>query len=234
MLCRGEYGQSNLALKEVSIRMLANRDMVVYTPLGWYLPHPSRTHMNSPAFHSVQNLLEQAQQGDIDSRERLAQWMLENVNRLVSHVLKQRNSPLGHSSLTSEVLIKLVRGETIDRAPSVAYLVGAISQATREILIDSYRRYARRKKGFGEGVPADCPWFRKVEASPFDLLAMHDSLQRLEQIDSRKAAVVTLRYFCDLSLVETASELGISKSTVESDWRLARVWLMEELIADAS
>ncbi len=185
--------------------------------------------MNSPLSQSVQILLDQAQQGDLDARERLAQWMLENVNRLVGSVLSQGSAPLGHSSLTSEVLVKLVRGEAIDRAPSVAYLVGAISQATREILIDNYRRYARRKRGFAEGIPADCPWFRKVEAAPFDLLALHDSLQRLEQLDRRKAAVVTLRYFCDLGLVETAEKLGVSKSTVEADWRLARAWLMEEL-----
>jgi len=184
--------------------------------------------MNSPPFNSIQLLLAQSQQGDCESRERLAQWMLENVNRLVNSVLRQGKSPLGHSSLTSEVLVKLVRSETIERAPSVSYLVSAISQATREILIDSYRRYARRKRGLAQGIPADCPWFQRVDSAPFEIVALHDSLQRLEQIDPRKAAVVTLRYFCELSLLDTAERLGVSKSTVEADWRLARAWLQSE------
>lgn len=185
--------------------------------------------MNSPPQSSVQLLLVQAQQGDLESRERLAQWMLENVNRLVDSVLGKGKSPLGHSSLTSEVLLKLVRGETIERAPSVSYLFSSIAQATREILIDNYRRYARRKRGLAQGIPADCPWFQKFDSAPFDIVALHDSLERLGQIDPRKAAVVTLRYFCELSLVETAEQLGVSKSTVEADWRLARAWLQEEL-----
>lgn len=187
--------------------------------------------MNSPSLNSISLLLEQAQQGNPASREQLAEWMLENVNRLVNSVLGQGKSPLGHSSLTSEVLIKLVRGETVERAPNISYLIAAISQATREILIDSYRRYARSKRGFARGVPADCPWFQKVESAPFDILGLHDSLRQLEQIDRRKAAVVTLRYFCGLSLLDTAKELGVSKSTVESDWRLARAWLQEEMQA---
>ena len=185
--------------------------------------------MNTPTSNSIPALLASAQQGDLQAREQLAQWMLENVNRLVGSVMRQGKSALGHSSLTSEVLVKLVRGETIDRAPSASYLMAAISLATREILIDSYRRYARWKQGFAEGVPADCPWFKKIEESPFDMLELHDALARLGQIDSRKAAVVTLRYFCDLSLNETAEKLGVSKSTVEADWRLARAWLFEQL-----
>jgi len=190
--------------------------------------------MNSPLLSSVQALLVQAQQGDRESRERLAQWMLENVQRLVNSVRGQGKSPLGHSSLTSEVLVKLVRGETIERATSVSYLMSSISQATREILIDSCRRYGSRKRGLAQGIPPASPWFRKFDDAPFDILALHDSLQRLEQIDSRKAAVVTLRYFCELSLVETAEQLGVSKSTVEADWRLARAWLQEELQAGVS
>ena len=71
--------------------------------------------MNSPTSNSISGLLLRAQQGDVEARERLGQWMLENVNRLVGSVLRQGKSSLGHSSLTSEVLVKLVRGETIDR-----------------------------------------------------------------------------------------------------------------------
>lgn len=190
--------------------------------------------MNSPTTHTITALLAQAQQGDHLSREHLAGWMLENVKRLVQSVSKQGNSPLGQSSLTSEVLVKLVRGDVIDRAPSVAYLMSAISQATREILVDNYRRYARRKEGFAQGVPADCAWLQRVEESPFDFLALNDALARLEQIDPRKAAVVTLRFLCDQSINETADQLGISKSTVESDWRLARAWLFGELAATSN
>jgi DNA-directed RNA polymerase specialized sigma24 family protein len=40
---------------------------------------------------------------------------------------------------------------------------------------------------------------------------------------------VELRFFGGLSVDEVAEVLGVSKTTVESDWRSARAWLNVEL-----
>jgi RNA polymerase sigma factor (sigma-70 family) len=63
------------------------------------------------------------------------------------------------------------------------------------------------------------------------LLALDEALLRLEQMDSRKAKVIELRFFGGLSVEETAEVLKVSPQTVMRDWRLARVWLARELRA---
>jgi RNA polymerase sigma factor (sigma-70 family) len=54
-------------------------------------------------------------------------------------------------------------------------------------------------------------------------------LQRLEQMDPRKAKVIELRFYGGLSVEEAAEVLRVSPQTVLRDWRLARVWLEREL-----
>jgi RNA polymerase sigma factor (sigma-70 family) len=52
----------------------------------------------------------------------------------------------------------------------------------------------------------------------------------LERVDPRKAKIVKLKFFGGLSVEETAEVLKISPQTGMSDWKMARAWLMSELI----
>jgi RNA polymerase sigma factor (sigma-70 family) len=63
------------------------------------------------------------------------------------------------------------------------------------------------------------------------VLAIDEALDELSRIDCDKARVVELRFFAGLSINETARALGISISTVNRQWRLARMWLHERLRA---
>jgi DNA-directed RNA polymerase specialized sigma24 family protein len=64
---------------------------------------------------------------------------------------------------------------------------------------------------------------------PAQLLALDSALARLEAVDARRAQVVEQRVFAGLTSHETAALLGISRPTVERDWRAARAWLTVEL-----
>jgi DNA-directed RNA polymerase specialized sigma24 family protein len=41
--------------------------------------------------------------------------------------------------------------------------------------------------------------------------------------------VVELRYFCGLSIEETADVMELSPATVKREWTIARAWLRREL-----
>ena len=56
-----------------------------------------------------------------------------------------------------------------------------------------------------------------------------EALQKLEEIDSRKAELVRLRFFAGLTLTEAAKALGISASTADNDWAYAKTWLKVEM-----
>jgi RNA polymerase sigma factor (sigma-70 family) len=60
-------------------------------------------------------------------------------------------------------------------------------------------------------------------------LHLHEALERLATLDSRKAQVVELKYFGGLNYDEVAEVLKIARVTVRRDWEFARAWLHTEL-----
>jgi len=61
------------------------------------------------------------------------------------------------------------------------------------------------------------------------MLALDESLVRLEREDPRRAERVNLRYFAGLTIDQSAEALGRSPRSVDSDWRLARAWLFRAM-----
>jgi RNA polymerase sigma factor (sigma-70 family) len=57
------------------------------------------------------------------------------------------------------------------------------------------------------------------------LLDLNAALEQLAEIDEREAKIVTLRFFGGLTVEQAAEVIGVSKRTVENDWRHAQAWL---------
>jgi RNA polymerase sigma factor (TIGR02999 family) len=66
-----------------------------------------------------------------------------------------------------------------------------------------------------------------------ELLAVDEALDRLTEVDPRRARVVELRVFGGLTHEEIAEVLHISQQSVMRDWRLAKAWMLRELNARA-
>jgi DNA-directed RNA polymerase specialized sigma subunit len=58
---------------------------------------------------------------------------------------------------------------------------------------------------------------------------LDDALNRLEEMDERMARVVELHIFGGMREVEVTHVLGISRRTVQRDWKAAKLWLRREL-----
>jgi hypothetical protein len=77
------------------------------------------------------------------------------------------------------------------------------------------------------GLPPD-----RVDASisAFDFLYLVVlALEELERLDLQAAQVAKLRALWGMSRIEVADVLGVSRATVERDWRFARTWLAAHL-----
>jgi DNA-directed RNA polymerase specialized sigma24 family protein len=61
------------------------------------------------------------------------------------------------------------------------------------------------------------------------LLAVDESLTRLQALDERAAKVIELRFFGGLSEADAAEALNISTATLKRDWEFARTWLASQL-----
>jgi RNA polymerase sigma factor (TIGR02999 family) len=113
--------------------------------------------------------------------------------------------------------------------------VGA--KVMRRLLIDHARKRGAAKRGLGwrrVTLGPTCEASRAEALSAEDLLSLDAALDRLAELDEREAQVVTLRFFGGLNMDEVAEAVGVSKRTVESDWRHARAWLQVELSRGAS
>ncbi|MCR9076532.1 MAG: ECF-type sigma factor, partial [bacterium] len=61
--------------------------------------------------------------------------------------------------------------------------------------------------------------------------SIDEALNKLRELDERKAKLVELRFFAGLDEEQAARILGIARSTASSDWRFARAWLLRQLVA---
>lgn len=101
------------------------------------------------------------------------------------------------------------------------------ARAMRHLLIDRARAHLRQKAG-GD-------WIRTTLTASVDdqtgiasaeqAIALDEALTRLEQNDERAARVVEMRYFAGLSPEQTAEMLGLTRRTIDRDWRYARAFL---------
>lgn len=117
---------------------------------------------------------------------------------------------------------------------SRAEFCAAAAQAIRRVLIDHARARRRVKRGGPDAHRIDFDTSMLTSATPrADLLELDEALNRLAVLSQRQARVVELRYFGGLSEDETADVLGVSRRTVQKDWRGARAWLQRALAGGA-
>lgn len=144
---------------------------------------------------------------------------------------ERKNHTLQPTALVHEAWLRLQKdrgGPWQGRTHGLA--LGA--QAMRRLLVDHGRHQKRQKRGGGAQpvVLDDLLNAAATQEVPIeDLLTLEAALARLEEIDSRAAQVISLRFFSGMSTPEVAEHLGVSVRTVEGDWAHARAWLKREL-----
>ena len=104
------------------------------------------------------------------------------------------------------------------------HFVAVCALLMRQILVEYGRARRAAKRGSGaEKVTLDDA-LGLMKGRAVDLIALDDALSGLARLDPQQSKVVELR-----SIDETATELGISPSTVGRLWASARVWLYREM-----
>jgi RNA polymerase sigma factor (TIGR02999 family) len=179
----------------------------------------------------VTTLLEEIRAGNEEARHRLAERIYGELREVAAGLM--RGEPAGHTlqptALLHEAFARLIGAGVLGEAPNRAYLFGAAARAMREVLVDHARRRQADKRGAGRSrLPLDAV-LAYFEEQDLDVVALHEALDRLADFHERQSQVVTLRFFAGMTVPEVAQELGVSISTVEADFRIARAWLRQQL-----
>src|SRR6266568_4132776 len=155
----------------------------------------------------VTRILSQIEQGDPAAAEQLLPLVYDELRKLAAAKLAQEKpgQTLQATALVHEAYLRLVGGGDSQSWDSRGHFFAAAAEAMRRILIEAARRKLQIGRGGGvqrvalEGVDL------QEDGDSFDLVALDESLTRLESHDSLAANLVKLRYFAGLTMSEAAA-----------------------------
>lgn len=179
----------------------------------------------------VSRLLLAWREGDASARDQLLSHVYDELHRLAQGRLRSEDP--GHTlqatALIHEAFLRLVDADV--QWTSRAHFFAIAARVMRRILVDHAKARDRVKRGGGADRITLEECIAVSPEPPADLVALDEALNRLAELDERKAKVVELHFFGGLSYEETAESLGISPATVDRDLRFAKAWLYRELLA---
>lgn len=180
--------------------------------------------------HEITKLLQAWSKGDSQALAKLIP-LVDRELRNIAHAYMSKERA-GHTlqttALVDEALIRLMEAEKISWQ-SRTHFYALVARRMRQILIEHARGQLTAKRGNrAEHVDVTEAVFLTQEASE-ELILLHEALVKLANLDERKANIVEYRYFGGFTFEEVAELLGVSPSTVEREWRLARAWLSREI-----
>ena len=170
-------------------------------------------------------LLHAWREGQPDAREELVRRVYPQLRSLASRYLSSEKPghTLNATGLVHEAFLKIV-GADISWADR-AHFFAISARVMRQILVDHARKKLSQKRGSGDRhVSLDDVIVFAPERSA-DLVVLDEGLSELATFDPSLAQIVELHFFGGLTYEEIAEYVGVSRSTVIRDIRIAQTWL---------
>jgi RNA polymerase sigma factor (TIGR02999 family) len=180
---------------------------------------------------SVTQLLLKWSHGDQNALDKLMPLVYSELRKLAGNYLRRerRDHTLQPTALVNEAYLKLI-DQRDAKWQNRAHFFGVAAQLMRRILVDHARAYQAAKRGGSDKQRLSITSAGQLSEEPdTDILALHEALNELTEIDPQQGRVVELKFFGGLSIEETAEVLDIGHATVERDWKMARAWLRRKL-----
>src|SRR2546427_10178745 len=178
----------------------------------------------------VTELLVRWSQGDDAALVELTPLVYGELRRLAHRQMggERPDHTLQTTALVNEAYLRLA-DQTNPRWQNRAHFFAVAARAMRRILV-SYARSQRSQKRGGRALKAGLDEAALVSPEESkEIVDLHEALEPLSGLDSRKAQIVELKYFGGLNYDEMAEVLKISRVTVRRDWEFAKLWLYTEL-----
>lgn len=182
--------------------------------------------MEGPA--NFTQLLTEWRSGHPQALERLTPLVYDELRRLARNYMRaERGShTLQATAVVHEAFMRLIQANIAlqDRG----HFFALASRLMRRVLVDHAKSRSRLKRS-GGGTGAPDPTGDILPPMDFDVVALDDALEGLQQMEPRLAQVIELHYFGGLTYDQIAVAVGTSAATVHRDIRLARAWLLNEI-----
>ncbi len=180
-------------------------------------------------------MLTEVVEGDPSAAAELLALVYDKLLLLAGRFMKGQSPEhtLQSTALVHEAYLKLVDQAGTDWKDRTHFFAVA-ARAMRQVLVDHARAKLAEKRGGGRRRLLFVQLAAPSEGGEVDFLQLDEALKKLAELNDRMSQVVELRFFAGMTITETATILGISDSTVEKDWRFAKVWLRDHLAEEAT
>jgi RNA polymerase sigma-70 factor, ECF subfamily len=174
--------------------------------------------------HDTTRLLERLAAGGQAPAE-LLPLVYGELHRLARRSMRSQASDhtLQPTALVHEAWLRLAAGGT--PMSGREHFLAVAAKAMRSVLIDHARGRNAKKRDAGRRPEELDAAATEAPRSSRQLLALHEALGELAQIDPPLANLVELRFFGGLGIDELAAMTGVSPRTVKRNLRTARAWL---------
>lgn len=179
---------------------------------------------------SITQLLQGVRAGDAPSHAQLLPLVYDELKQLAHRQLRREQSlTIMTTDLVHEAWLRLVDAP-LQNLNDRLHFFSIAARAMRQVLIDAARKRTAQKRGGDQQrveVEDWAEWLTETRSEA--LMALHEALETMQQMDERMAQVVELRYFGGLTIAETAQLLSLSESTIKREWETAKAWLLHAL-----
>jgi RNA polymerase sigma-70 factor (ECF subfamily) len=174
-------------------------------------------------------LLTEWRSGHPQALDRLTPLVYDELRRLARNYMRaERGShTLQATAVVHEAFLRLIQANVAlqDRG----HFFALASRLMRRVLVDHAKSRSRIKRKVGTRDLLAEATGETLPPMDFDVIALDDALEGLQQLEPRLAQVIELHYFGGLTYDQIAAAVGTSAATVHRDIRLARAWLLNEI-----
>jgi RNA polymerase sigma factor (TIGR02999 family) len=179
----------------------------------------------------ITQILGEIDLADPEQAEELLALVYDQLRALAAKQMR-REKDVAHTlqptALVHEAYIRLAAGRPIEWEGG-SHFFRVAARAMRQVLVDSARRRRAGKRGGAwKRVTLDSGLLAGGEQE-YDVLDLHDALERLGTLEPRLEHLIELRFFAGLTVDEAAAVVGVSPRKAAQDWAAARLWLHREL-----
>ena len=186
--------------------------------------------MSNTAKKEITLLLKNLNKGDKSTQDEIMKILYQELRGFAGNILKKENQTFTFQAteLVNEAYIRMFDSEKLDWNDRTHFLSTAIL-VMRRYLVD----HARRKKAITRipksGIQSYNDDTVTAKSLDSDVVLLDDALKDLENLDVRQAKIVELRFFGGLTEKEVSNIMNISVSTVNREWKAAKLWLTHQI-----
>jgi len=186
--------------------------------------------MSNTAKQEITVLLKNLKEGNKSTQDEIMKILYQELRGFAGNILKKENQTITFQAteLVNEAYIRMFDSNQLDWTDRTHFLSTAIV-VMRRFLVDHARKKNARsripKSALGEFEDSAV----LTQSFDADVVLLDDALTDLEKLDKRQAQIVEYRFFGGLTETVVAKILDISISTVNREWKAAKLWLMHQI-----